>query len=548
MIIVGINKSNHDAAVALMIDNEIIFHLEAERISNVKHDQFPFEAIRKIKDYVDYVDIVALSGFYNTTVYDTGKSHDAYAAHIHGLGRSFYEHGIKMYDFSLYHHQTHAATSFYNSGFQHALCIVKDGRGSQVVVNDEIVAGEISSVIYMEYPYKIQLVAQHLSTDNRIPTKEYFLNDNIKVTNSVSEGYAFEQVSNALGFGPWGAGKVMGLSSYGENDDDLPNIYDQNGLINNKIFPVDGELQFKNLNEFKRAANFSFKLQQEIQSRVAEEIIFYINKTGVKNVCLSGGYFLNCVSNYHLLSVLPDDVNIYVEPISTDAGTALGAAKLAYYMESQSKEIKPQKSIYYGPKPKYGNIDEKQFKVIKASANDVAKLISEKNIIAIFQGSSESGPRALGNRSILYDPRDPKGKDAVNVVKRRESFRPFAGTVMLEHANDWFNMRGLSESPFMMFAVDVLEQARDKIPAITHVDGSCRIQTLNVEQNKNYYNLIKSFYELTGIPILLNTSFNLAGDSIVETVDDALNTLKKSSINYLYLPELEVIVAKNDCK
>lgn len=175
----------------------------------------------------------------------------------------------------------------------------------------------------------------------------------------------------------------------------------------------------------------------------------------------------------------------------------------------------------------------------------VAKLIADRNIVTLFQGRSEGGPRALGNRSILYDPTDPNGKDFVNRVKKREWFRPFAGSVLKEKAAEWFDMAGLDESPFMMYAMDVWPEKQKNIPAITHVDGTCRIQTVSEEQNPHYYELIKEFEKITGVPILFNTSFNLAGDPLVETIEDALQTLLKSQMKYMYLPELQMLLEKN---
>ena len=151
----------------------------------------------------------------------------------------------------------------------------------------------------------------------------------------------------------------------------------------------------------------------------------------------------------------------------------------------------------------------------------------------------------MGNRSLLFDPRVKDGKDIVNTIKKREYFRPFAGTILKEHASDYFDMDRLDESPFMMYAVDVLPHKRDEIPSIVHVDGTCRIQTVTKEQNKNYYNLIDEFYKLTGVPILFNTSFNLAGDTMVETIDDAFYTLRNSQINYMYLPEIGKLIQIN---
>jgi len=160
----------------------------------------------------------------------------------------------------------------------------------------------------------------------------------------------------------------------------------------------------------------------------------------------------------------------------------------------------------------------------------------------MYQGRSEGGPRALGNRSILFDPRNPNGKDIVNTVKNREWFRPFAGTILLEKVNDWFDMAGLDESPYMMYAVDTLKNKIDSIPAINHIDNTCRVQTLTQKQNPNFYKLIQEFESITQVPILFNTSFNLAGDCIVETIQDAIDTVQKSKIDYLYVPELGVLI------
>jgi carbamoyltransferase len=169
--------------------------------------------------------------------------------------------------------------------------------------------------------------------------------------------------------------------------------------------------------------------------------------------------------------------------------------------------------------------------------HDVAELISERNIVALFQGRSEGGPRALGNRSLLYDPRDPNAKEHVNKVKKREWYRPFAGTVLKECAHHLFDMAGLEESPFMTYAVEAHIDAWGMIPGILHLDKTCRIQTVTEQQNYHYYNLIKAFDSITRVPVLFNTSFNLAGETIVETLDDAIDTLNRSDINYLYLPE-----------
>ena len=170
------------------------------------------------------------------------------------------------------------------------------------------------------------------------------------------------------------------------------------------------------------------------------------------------------------------------------------------------------------------------------SIEEAVTILLEQKPLVIFQGPSEWGPRALGNRSILFDPRNKDAKNIVNFFKKREWWRPLAGTILLEHVHEWFDIATLKESPFMSFAVDAKQQAIEKIPSIVHVDNTCRIQTVTKEQNLNYYNLINEFYKKTNVPILLNTSFNLAGYPIVETLEQAIWTCSGSEFKYLYIP------------
>jgi carbamoyltransferase len=552
MIILGINRTPHNGSIALLKNNEVVLFIESERLSNIKHDHNVFQAIAQIKKYTDHIDYLVLSGFNSPQQHEYFTNKDPYSLSILGLNKTFLTYGFKTFDVSYNHHAVHALTAFYNSGFKTALCIVKDGLGSFYKINNlnypDLDGREINSSFLIEYPAKVNIVQQDIFVPFKIENKKVKIKDNTFITNSISEGFAFEVASEALGFNWYDAGKIMGMSPYGKTHTDSFEIY-KDGLINSEIFKnkaddkLDIILNLKISEDFQSKANFSYSLQNQVQENVANEIIEKINKTGEKNLCLSGGFFLNCVFNYHLLKKLPKDVNIYIEPISSDAGNAIGAAKFVYYTLTQSEKIKSQKNIYYGLEYNYLQDDLKNEKVIKnITPYDVAKIISEKNIVAIYQGRSEAGPRALGNRSILYDPRDPNGKDYVNIVKKREWFRPFAGSVLKEEAKNWFDLRSLDESKFMMFAVDVLKDKQAIIPAITHVDGTCRIQTVSKKDNKNFYNLIKEFYKITNVPILFNTSFNLAGNAIVETLEDALWTLKNSKINYLYLPEMSILI------
>jgi carbamoyltransferase len=180
---------------------------------------------------------------------------------------------------------------------------------------------------------------------------------------------------------------------------------------------------------------------------------------------------------------------------------------------------------------------------IEATYNDVVDLLVKKNIVCIHQGRTEAGPRALGNRSVLYDPRDSGAQRKVNSAKGRQWWRPFAASVLEEHAPDWFEMLTLKSSPYMMYAIPVKEDKREMIPGVIHADGTCRIQTVTEEQNYHYYHLIKTFYEETGIPMLFNTSLNLAGEVISHSIYDTYDMLYKCPIEYVYEPEENKIVS-----
>ena len=307
----------------------------------------------------------------------------------------------------------------------------------------------------------------------------------------------------------------------------------------------------KDVTQLDNRRDMAYAIQTESQSMVLDLIFKAVEMSGEKNVVLSGGYGLNCVANYWYLPQLKEKgINLFVEPVSNDAGTAIGAAYWHYQKTSKNMKVHPAMTdLYYGPKHEYDPeyiTDLANYydatRIFEATHEDAIDLISKKNIVAMFQGKSESGPRALGNRSIMYDPRDPKGKDHVNTIKRREYFRPFAGSILKEYVHEWFDLRGMDDTPFMMYAVRCQEGIKEKIPAIIHVDDTCRIQTVTEDVNPHYYNLIKAWYDKTGCPIIFNTSFNLGGEPLVETLDDALRTLANSLIEYLYLPEYGLMI------
>ena len=558
-IIVGISRV-HNSAVTLLKNGEIVFHLENERLSNIKYDAYVFQTLAKLPEYVDHVDDICIAGVGPTVPVENFTKDNVYTTFIARLNKNFFSKDYNVYDLWNHHHKLHAACAFYNSGFSQAVCVIKDGMGSDYPIADTrfqtgSYGRETSTTFLASYPDIFEVVDKTIS----VPFEANVVIDgNVKITNAISEALAFQKTSKHFGFHELDAGKVMGMSSYGKSTGTNPPIF-KNNQVNTELFkPTQHDLRTVEVNtkiaphlidaDFTTQANFAYDLQQQTQAEIKSYILDMVEQTGCKNVCLSGGYFLNCVANYEFLKDLPSDINLYIEPISSDAGTSIGAAKLIWHEKTKDTTKRPQKTIYHGLKHNYTlddivkNLINEKSRIVTPA--DVAKLIADKNIVAIYQGASESGPRALGNRSILYDPRDPNGKDHVNTVKHREWFRPFAGTILHEKTNEWFDLRGLDESPFMMFAVNVLKDKQELIPAITHVDGTCRVQTLKQETNPHFYNLINEFYKLTNVPILFNTSFNLAGDCIVETIEDALNTIRKSTIEYLYLPEFNLLIQK----
>ena len=514
--IVGVNR-HHDAAVCFLKDGQVDFFIEEERLNGLKHEGAIFEGLLHLRKITDEVNGFALAGLHLKNLNQIDNNHE-YNYYLFMILRLFPKSQVLYHNYADRHHFTHAAGAFYNSNFDHALSLVFDGDGS----SQHDGTTESYSSFYFDYD-RSNVIDQQYQT----------------LTECLSLGRCYEKVCKHLGFKDWTeAGKVMGLSSYGKDI----------GLDFND-FLEQGEEWFlynetKNLKDFQQSANLAYCLQQYTQNQALNRILEVVKKTDIKNVCLSGGYILNCVNNYYLKKHLPKDINLYIEPISSDAGTAIGAAKILYYKETKSKQKFPQKNIYYGVQYSDKEILSKlkKEKTKRANVKDVARLLSQNKIVALFQGRSEAGPRALGNRSILFNPKNKNGKDIVNKIKRREFYRPFAGTVLHEYMDEYFEMEGLEESPFMMYAVNVRKDKVEEIPAITHVDNTCRVQTLKKEFNKNFYDIIKAFYNITDTPILLNTSFNLAGEPMVESITDALNTLHGSKIDYLYLPEYKILV------
>lgn len=562
--ILAINPG-HNGSTALVSDGEIKFYGEEERFSHQKYDSNPFKSM--LYALMNFpVDELIIGGTTDQLAPLPWTGEDAYTA----LVRKF-NPKVKVTKMGHRHHITHAFNAFYNSGFTTAAAVIVDGAGSYhqepmgTDPNAPVTAGyETESIFLCGYPTELTPVYKRYADGNTITysngVKEF--DDTVTITK------AYEAVTNYLGFHFIEAGKTMGLAPYGQYDENIPPIFVQGKGNKNLLRPqypggaIIDEYRFPYLvrrgnptewhgNENMvddKAKNLARHVQQETQQLVAQLIQKATDDTGETNIVISGGYGLNCVANYFYKKKFPN-LNIYVDPLAHDGGTALGLALMGWYIKSGSTKPNKLKNLYLSSPPDYSDVEAilkemPKLQIKDATADDVAEIIANENIVAVFGGRAEGGPRALGNRSILFDPRVKDGKAIVNKVKGREWFRPFAGSVLKEHANEWFDMAGMDESPFMMYAVNVLPEKLTEVPSITHVDGTCRVQTVSEEDNANYYALLKAFNERTGVPILFNTSFNLAGDPLVETVLDAVDTIARSDIKYLYLPEIGKLIYK----
>jgi len=451
------------------------------------------------------------------------------------------------------HHMSHAASTFFSSAFSDSAVVTLDGVGEW----------ETTGIGYGN-------------------------NSELKLTHAIhfphSLGLLYSAVTGYLGFKVNSAEyKVMGLAPYGVVDGNpekyMPAMHklidikeDGSYKLNMKYFAYEYGLRMTNRHFHKLFGGAPRKAESELEQKhkdiaaalqmITEEAVMGIVRHAYKlhpsdNLCLSGGVALNCVANGKILREGPFK-NIYIQPASGDAGGALGAAQYLWHtvLGNSKTDDTCMKNVYFGPKFSDENIENQirntnsQLKWEKFNGTDdlvehVASLIDGENVIGWFQGRMEFGPRALGNRSIIADARRKENWQKVNLkIKFRESFRPFAPSVLEDHVSDWFELD--KPSPYMLLVADVKEEKRAEIPAITHVDGSARIQTVNREENSIYYDLIKKFYEKTGCPVIINTSFNVRGEPIVCSPKDALYCFLNTEMDYLVMGSY--LLAKKDNK
>ncbi len=435
------------------------------------------------------------------------------------------------------HHDCHASAVFYPSGFKDAAILTIDGRGEMACMRIyRATGGNFEKLFQLNYP------------------------------NSLGVFYA--SITEYLGFKRHeGEGKVMGLAPYGKNN-----------LVNKmrKVLSVSNDSYKLNLKYFEMQNNSSKNVSQEfirlfglpraegekIEQRhkdiaratqtVLEEAVIALTKrtrqmTGRTNLCLTGGIALNSVANGKMLEKRIFE-NVYIYPAAGDDGVSVGAA--LYSSHSKRDNLAPAR-INQTPYLGYSSDDLEILNVIKGHglnfrkskniSKEVAILLTKGKCVGWFQSRAEIGPRALGNRSIVVDPREADNKNLVNSkIKFRESFRPFAPSVLEEYSEEYFDTKGI-RSPYMILTFNVRKEKRKVIPAVTHIDGTARVQTVSKRQNKKYWDLINEFYKLTGVPVILNTSFNKAGEPIVNKPEEAISCFLTSGLDALAVGDYLII-------
>jgi len=550
MYILGIACFYHDSSAALLKDGVVLAAAQEERWTRKKHDtSFPVNAIKYcLREARITVKQVAAVAFYEKPML---KFERLLYSHLQMFPKSLgtfvkalpswvleklrvpsiisRKVGYRGQVYYVEHHLAHAAGAFFTSPFKKATILTTDGVGEWATTTLGVGKGNnVKLLKEIHFPHSLGLFYSTMTA---------FLG--FKVNN---DEY-----------------KVMGLAAYGQ-----PKYYQAvKGLIDVKSdgsFMLDmGYFTFHYKNKMfgKELVDLlgpARKPETEVTQRhkdiaasvqkVLEEVYFKMlnhlyELTGIKNVCLSGGVALNSVANGKVTDRTKFE-DVFVPPAPSDAGSSLGAALAVWHKLGNKK--RGGATVFLGPSfdmpyienfLKENTVSYEKF-TDKQLVERVAKLIWENNVVGWFQGRMEFGERALGNRSILANPCNPKMRDILNVkVKHREQFRPFAPVVPLEYAKKYFNAD--LEVPFMSFVYPVLEEIRSKLPAVTHVDGSARLQTVTKQQNEKYYNLIKEFEKLSSVPILVNTSFNVRGEPIVMTPEHAYNCFKGTGIDYLVL-------------
>jgi carbamoyltransferase len=589
MYILGISCFYHDAAAALIQDGELVAAAEEERFTRIKHDfDFPKNAIQFCLDFagiaardLDYIvfyekPFQKFERILMTSFQGYPKSWRAFKeAMITWLGdklwiKTIIKEKLNVEEKKILfgeHHLSHAASAFYPSPFEDAAILTLDGVGEWTTAAMGVGKGnEIKLLKEIKFPHSLGLLYSAFTA---------FLGF------QVNEGEY-----KVMGMAPYGKPKYMDKiydhlikvaadGSFWINMDYFSYHYSDEKTFNSKFEGLFGkprtpEMHFftsntrfpsyfgdkpLNYGELCRENEYYADVAASIQ-KVTEEIILKLanslhKETGLTKLCLAGGVGLNSVANGRILRETPFK-DLFIQPAAGDGGGALGAALHAYHGLMGKPRTFILEHAYWGKQ--YSEQEIKTFletnNISYENVPDESKLISrivddlvEGKVVGLFQGRFEWGPRALGNRSILADPRSEEMKDLVNIkIKFREPFRPFAPVILEENTSDFFDGDNIAEqfpSRYMLFVFPLKESKADSIKAVNHM-GTGRLQTIREEWNPRYYQIVKKFGEATGIPVLLNTSFNLRGEPIVTTPANAFNTFNKSGIDVLVLDNIMI--------
>lgn len=548
MNIIGISAYYHDAACAFLQDGKLIFAAEEERFTRVKHDKrIPINAFKSCLksggisiaelDCIAYYEnpIMKISRQLWSMLHDRSRSD---LSTFIGFDKTQVERDIRTLlgfegDIRYYsHHLSHAASSYYFSGFEDAAILIADGVGEWATTSYGYGLGNhIDLFEQVNFPHSIGLLYSTIT------------------------GYLGFKVND-------GEYKVMGLAPYGEPKylNELRELItlhtDGQFVLNLKYFDfIQGEKMFSpllcdllkhparapesDLTQFVK--DVAKSLQVLLEEILLTKLAYLHGQRPSENLCMAGGVALNCVANSVILQQGPFK-NLFIQPAAGDSGNALGAAALAHHdlTEGQSKLAKLE-HVYLGPEYEDQEIEnllrdtECEYQSFHNEAymiNYVAQQLNEGKVIGWFQGKMEFGPRSLGARSILADPRGLHMREHINaLIKMREGFRPFAPAVLYSEMNEHFSLD--HESPYMLETCQVISSL--DLPAITHVDGSARVQTVSERSNIRFFKLLTEFNKMTGCPILLNTSFNIRSEPIVNNPIDAMLCFIRSNLDILVL-------------
>ncbi|MDI4238018.1 carbamoyltransferase C-terminal domain-containing protein [Bradyrhizobium sp. Arg237L] len=567
--VLGLNTYDHDVSACLLRDGAIAFAIAKERITREKHASgFHKEAI----DYclkaegitLDDVDLVVSNCYIlpvpeleERLIYQDMAGFLPYPerqeASKHPLFRST---SGKVRSVS--HHLAHAYSAFAVSPFDEGAVMVVDGVGNyQSDVMETYPNADAASPLARESESYYHFAGEKLECLKKVfmePSRG-MLSD--EFYNMPGLGALYSRVSSYV-FGDWNkCGELMGLAPYGRREQ-VKHLLDMN---DGKLYvpPWTSEFHEPYLLDsgsweknpaMRHWEDIAWRVQDDTENVLLARARWLRETTGAKNLCIAGGVALNCVANGRIAREAGFE-NVWIQPAAGDDGTAIGCAYYGWLEILKQRRNFVMEHAYVGRPYSEAEVAAalQKFLVrvqvdIRRSddiCRDTAKLLADQRVIGWFQGPSEFGPRALGNRSLIADPRRADMKDILNSrVKHRQAFRPFAPLVLAERMTEIFE--GEEDSPFMLIAKPVRPEWRDKIPAIVHVDGTARVQTVREATNPRLYRLLKEFEALTGVPVLINTSFNVKGEPIIETPEDAVNCFLATGVDNLILHD--TIVSK----